>query len=232
MNDSLGRRLKDLFAAPARLMDRVGEAPRYLIPGLIVLVIMGGFSYLTMPITAPEQMELMRDSKIMRLMPEDAWQQQYEQAMNPTPLKRTLQSVGSAFSIWISMLLFGFILGFFARISGGQGSMRQALGIVSWASLIPFGVAMVIKLPLIMMTESAFRITLGLAAFAPGDNPMSPLHQFLMTYGDFFTWWGLAVLVVGFERVFKLSRGTAAVAVILPWAVASAIPLGISLIMM
>ncbi len=232
MSDSLWQRLKDLFVAPARLMDRVAEAPRYLIPGLIVLVVVGVFNYLTMPITGPEQMELMRDTKLMQMMPQDAWQQQYEQAMNPTPLKRALQTVGSAFSVWISMLLLGFILGFFARMSGGQGGFRQALGIVSWASLIPFGLGMVIKLPIVLMTESMYRVTLGLAAFAPGDDPLAPLHQILMAYGDFFTWWGLAVLVIGFQRVYKLGRGAAVLAVILPWVLVSAIPLGISLIMM
>ena len=39
------------------------------------------------------------------------------------------------------VLLFGFILGFFARMGGGKGTFKQALGVVSWAALIPFGSA-------------------------------------------------------------------------------------------
>ncbi len=232
MNDSLVQRMINLVMAPSRLMEKVGEAPKFMIPGMLVLVIMGAFTYITMPIAGPEQLELMRDSKIMRMMPEDVWQQQYEESMNPSPLKRALQSVGSGFSIWVSMIVFGFILGFFVRMSGGQGSFKQALGVVSWASLIPFGIGTLIKLPLVVMTESMYRVNIGLAAFAPGDDPTSALRQVLMSYGDFFTWWGLAVLVIGFAHVFKLNRSVAAISVILPWALATAIPLGISLMFM
>ncbi len=232
MNDNFLLRLKDLVVAPTRLMVRVGEAPRFLLPGLLVLVVMAVFTYFTMPISGPEQMELMRDSKIMRMMPEDVWQKQYEEAMDPSPLKLAMQSVGSGFSIWVSMTVFGFILGFFVRMSGGTGSFKQALGVVSWASLIPFGIGTLVKLPLIMVTESMYRVSIGLAAFAPGDDPTSPLRQILSTYGDFFTWWGLVVLVIGFSQVFKLNRGTTVVSVLLPWALASAIPLGIGLMFM
>ncbi len=232
MNDSFWRRLIDLVVAPSRLMAGVAENPRYLMPGLLILVIMAAFTYLTLPISAPEQMELMRNSKIMKLVPEDAWQQQYDKAMDPAPLGRALKAVGSGFSIWVTVVLFGFILGFFVRMSGGQGSFRQALGVVTWASLIPLGIGTLVKLPLVLVTESMYRVTIGLAAFVPGDNPLSVWHQVLMSYGDFFTWWGVAVLVMGFARVFKLSMRAAAVAVILPWIVATGIPLGISLIMM
>ncbi|NCQ33763.1 hypothetical protein GW813_01540 [bacterium] len=232
MKNSLLQRLMDLVAFPSRLMDHVGEAPRFLIPGLLVVVITGVFTYATLPISGPEQMEVMRDSKISQLIPEDAWQQQYDQAMSPTPVKRAVQGVFSGLAAWASIIIFGLILGFFVRMGGGQGTMKQALGVVSWASLIPFGLGVLIKLPLVMMTESVFSVTIGLAAFAPGDDPTSPLHQILQSYGDFFTWWGLVILVIGFSRVFKLSTRSAAVSVLLPWALATAVPVAIGLIVM
>lgn len=232
MRDSFLQRLTDLVAAPSRLMDHVGEAPRFLAPGLIVLVVTGIFTYATLPISGPEQMEVMRDSKISRMIPEDAWQQQYDQAMNPTPVKRVLQGVFAGLAAWASVIVFGLILGFFVRMGGGQGTMKQALGVVSWASLLPFGLGVLIKLPLVLMTESVMNVAIGLAAFAPGDDPVSPLRQILQSYGDFFTWWGLVVLIIGFSRVFKLGRGAATVSVLLPWALATAVPLALSLIMM
>jgi len=232
MHDSFFARLTDLFRAPSRLMERVGEAPRVLAPTLLIVFIMAGFTWLTMPIAGPEQLEMMRDSRLMRMMPEEAWQQQYDEAMNPSPLKRGLQAAGSGISTWITILVFGLVLGFFARMSGGQGTMRQAIGVTTWSALIPFGLATLVKAPLVLLTESVFSVTIGLAAFAPGDDPGSALHQILMAYGDFFTWWGLAVLVIGFSRVFKLKTGSAAAAVLLPWALMTAIPVVIGILMM
>jgi hypothetical protein len=83
-----------------------------------------------------------------------------------------------------------------------------------------------------MQTESVYRVSIGLAALAGSEDPTAPLYQVLMTYGDFFTWWGLVLIVIGFERVFGMGRGPAALSVILPWALLSAIPLGFSLLFM
>ncbi len=230
--DTLVGRLRDLFAKPGRLMDHVGARPLWWIPGLIVLVIVAAFSWLTMPISGPEQMEMMRDSKLMSMMPEDQWQAQYEASMNPTVAKRLTSSVTAGVMAWIMMILFGFILGFFVRMSGGKGSFRQALGITSWAALLPFALGPVVKAPLVLATESVSRVNIGLAALMPGGDAKSAVFLALQSYGDFLSWWGLAVTVIGFSRVFGLSRSAAAISVLLPWAVLSAIPLVFAMLFM
>lgn len=230
--DGFAGRLADLVAKPARLMDRVGRAPRWWQASLLVVLLIGAFTWVILPISGPEQMELMRDSKFMRMMPEDQWQKMYDEALYPTPLKRALSAVQGAVTTVLMITVFGLVLGFFVRMGGGRGSFRQALGVTAWASLIPFGIGTLIKAPLVLATESVFRASLGLAAVLPDGNPSSPLYQVLMTYGDFVTWWGLFVLVIGFQQVFHLSRGAAATTVLLTWALLSAIPLGISLLVM
>jgi hypothetical protein len=232
MNDSFFGRLTDLFTNPGRLMDNVGANPRWWQPGLLVFLVMIAFSYLTLPISAPEQAELLRDSRLMEMVPADVADQQYEEARNITPDKRISQSGIAGFTTWIMILIFGLILGFFVRLGGGVGSFKQALGIVSWASLPVFMIGSLVKLPLILATESVYKVNIGLAALMPGADPGSFLFQVLMTYGDFFTWWGLYVVIIGFERVFKLSRSVAALSVLLPWALLSAIPLALSQIFM
>jgi hypothetical protein len=232
MNDSFFGRLTDLVTRPARLAENIGAAPRWWQPGLLVFVLICGFSYLTLPISAPEQLEMMHDSKIMQMMPEGQWQQQYDDALNVPPTKRLLQAVGAGFTTWLMIILFSLILGFFVRMGGGKGTFRQALGLGSWTAVIPFGIASIVKLPLVLATESVFAVNLGLAALLPGGDPRSPLYQVLMTYGDLFTWWGLIVLIIGFRQVFGLPQRAAALSVILPWILLSAIPLGMSLLFM
>jgi len=232
MNDSFFGRLKDLFTNPGRLMENVGVNPRWWQPGLLVCLVMIGFSWMTLPISAPEQAELMRDSKLMQMIPAETAEQQYEEARNITPAKRLTQSGIAGFTSWLMILIFGLVLGFFVRLGGGQGSFKQALGIVSWGSLPVFAISSLVKLPLILQTESVFKVNIGLAALMPGGEPGSALFQILMTYGDFFTWWGLFLLVVGFGRVFKIGRSPAVLSVLLPWALLSAIPLALSLAFM
>ncbi|HPF69243.1 MAG TPA: YIP1 family protein [Candidatus Krumholzibacteria bacterium] len=217
MNDSFGGRLVDLVLHPGRLMDNVGAAPRWPAAGLLLFLAMIGFAWLTSPISGPEQMEVMRDSKFMRMVPEEQWQQQYEQSMHPKPVSRAVAAVGAGFSTWIMALVFGLILGFFARMGGGQGTMKQAIGIVTWSALIPFTLASLVKLPLILATESIFRVTFSLASVVPGLEPGDKLFTVLSSFTDFFTIWGLVVLVIGFRRVFRMSQGAATTAVVLPW---------------
>ena len=232
VKDPLIGRLRDLVMHPGRLMQRVGARPRWWVPGIIVMVVVAAFSWLTAPISGPEQMELMRGSKLMSMVPEDQMQAQYDAAMNPTVAKRLMQSITAGLMAWIMMLIFGFVLGFFVRMSGGKGTMRQALGITAWAGLLPFALGPIIKAPLVLATESVFRVNLGLAALMPGAEPRSPVFQALLAYGDFLTWWGLAVMVIGFSVVFGLTRKAAVTSVVLPWAALSLIPLGIALLVM
>lgn len=232
MNDTFLGRLRDVVVAPGRLMDHVKDDPRWWHPGLLIFLVMIGFTYVVNPISGPEQLELMKDSKIMSMMPEEVWQEQYEASLTMSVAKNLSSAVGAAFTTWIMILLFGFMLGFFTRMSGGTGTFKQALGVVSWASLIPFTLASIVKLPLVLMTESMLEVNLGLVALVPGAEPGSSLFAILTSYGDFFTWWGLVLLVIGFQRVFVMDRGPAAVSVLLPWALATAIPVGMALLFM
>lgn len=232
MNDSFTGRLTDLVANPGRLMTNVGARPTWWQPGLVVFLFMAAFTWIVTPIQGPEQLEHMRDSKLMQMMPEEEWQRQYDEALDPPPAQRALSSIGAGFFIWVLVIVFGFVLGFFARMGGGQGTFKQALGIVSWGSLLAYVAGFLVKLPLVLSTESVMTVSIGLAKLVPGLEPSSALFQVLYAYGDFFTWWGLFVLVVGFEKVFGMSRGGAAVAVLLPWALLTAIPVALTILFM
>jgi hypothetical protein len=230
MNDTFLGRLADLVARPGRCMANVAANPRWWQPGLLIFATMAIFTWLVAPISGPEQLEMMRDSRFMQMMPEADWQAQYDQALDPPPVQRAVSAVGAGFTTWLMVIIFGFILGFFARMGGGQGSFKQALGVVSWSALIPFVLASLVKVPLVLVTGSIYRVSLGLAALVPGLEPTAPLFQILSAYGDFMTWWGLAILVVGFQHAFGMGRGAAVASVLLPWALCSAIPVGLAIL--
>lgn len=220
VHDPVLRRFYDLIAKPGRLMDNVGRRPRLWVPYLLIFIVMAGYMWLVAPIMNPEQLEMSRDSRLMQMIPEDVREQQYEQALHPTPRQRLMQGVQGGFFVIIQTMLLGLLLGFFAKLSGGTGRVVQAMGITAWAGLVPMALGALITLPIIMQTESFFGTSIGLAALLPDGDPSSTLYKFLYMFGDFFTWWGVALLVIGFERVYGLGRNAAAVTVIMVWFVA------------
>lgn len=232
MEDTLTGRLTDLITKPSRLMDRVGEAPRWIPAILLIMVIMAAATWFITPISEPESLELMRDSPIMRMMTEEQWQAQYEKALNPSTTKLLFSSLRGGFLAGVVALMGGVILGFFARLSGGQGTTRQAIGIMAWSSVISVGLGTLAKLPLMLITESTFQSTISLAALLPELAPSSTLYLVLAYFTDFFTWWSLVVLIIGFERVFQLNRVPAALTVLLPWALVMAAAVGLNMLLM
>ena len=231
MNDHFLGRLSDLVLNPSRLMENVKENPRWWQPVLLILILLSLFTYFTMPIAGPEQMEVMRDGKLMSLLSEADWQEQYDATLNMSESKRIMQSVIGGVSAALMVMVFCFVIGFFARMSGGVGSKSQGMGVGTWAALIPFGIASLVKLPLILMTESVYAVNLGLAALLPESDPTAPLYLVLATYGDLVTLWGVVVMVIGFQKVYSMSRNSAAISVVMPWILLSLIPLGMTLIM-
>jgi hypothetical protein len=223
-SDSVAGRLVALVASPGRLMEAVALRPRWLVAGLLLVLVVALYSAATLHISAPEQLELMRDSRIMSVLSEEGWQQQYAEALDPTPLKRLTSGLGAGVSSWVMTLVFGGILGLFARLSGGTGSVKQTVGVVGWAALIPFGIGSLLKLPLVLLQETSVRVSLGLAAFTPGLAADSFAYQALVTYGDFSSWWGLAVIAVGLIKVHGLARGSATTITLLTWLLLITVP--------
>jgi hypothetical protein len=213
-------------------MAWVAERPRWFVAGLLLVLVVAAYTALTLPISEPEQLELMRDSRFMRSVPQDVWQERYEASLEPTLVKRVTAGAGYGVTTWVMTLIFGAVLTLFARLSGGRAKLRQTLGVVSWAALIPFGLGSLLKLPLVLIQESAVRVTLGLGAFASGLDPLSFGFQALVTYGDFGSWWGLVVIAVGLEENHGLSRGSAATVTILTWLLLISIPFGFGRVMM
>lgn len=232
MEDTFFGRLKDLVTKPSRLMDRVGEAPRWVPAVLLIVVVMGVVTWFITPIAEPERLELMRNSKLMQMMPEEDWQAQYDQALNPSTNKLVFSSLAAGFFTGVVVLLGGLILAFFARMSGGQGTVKQSLGVMAWASVISMGIGSLVKLPFILITESTHQSTLSLAALLPEADPSSTLFQVLSNFTDFFVWWSLIVLIIGYQRVFQMSRPAASLIVLLPWALLMAAAIGINLLVM
>jgi hypothetical protein len=225
MNDGFGARFKALITRPRDLGAMVKERPNWLAPALVILGVMWLFTGAVTHIAGPEQLELMRDSKLMKMMPEEQWQAQYRDALAPSLLKRVGDGAAGGLGTCVAAIILASVLNLFAKLSGGKGRYKQMLALVLWTGLIPFVFGSVLKFALVMVKESVVGVSVGLAALLPDPDYTSFLHQFLTTFGDFTMWWALAVLVIGVEVVYELRRGTAVTVVLLPWALLSGVAL-------
>lgn len=129
--------------------------------------------------------------------------------------------LGNGLQAWSMCIVFALVLYCFIRLAEGQGTMPQALGIVHWAALMPYGVGTLIRLPIILSTGQYEATTLSLASFLPDEMVGGTLFTFLSYLTDVTHWWGVALLVIGFQRVFGLARRPTILSVVLPWLLAA-----------
>ena len=230
--DGFVGRFLDLFRKPTRLMDNVGRKPRWWAPLLLIFVTVTFSSWMIMPIAAPEIVGQMQDSVLGMALPDEDMQEMKEGALDIPPTKRVLQALNDGVLNMIIILLFGLILGLFAQLTGGKVRYGQVLGITTWAAVPVYSLNMLVRIPLAYATGSVLRLSVGLAVLAPGADTGSFLFKVLYNYGDFFTWWGLILVIIGFRRVFGMALGPAILAVVLPWAVMMALSLGFMLLLM
>jgi hypothetical protein len=215
--DNVLSRLVAVFVRPGQAMAWVQENPRWLIAALLLAIVAAVYAAATVHIASPEQMELMRDTRFGRMMSDEDWQTAYDESLAPTTTKRITTGIAGAVAIFVITLIYALVYLLFGKLAGGKGSFRMVLGVAFWAYLIPGGLGNLLKLPLIFAKQSVMEVSLGLAALAPKDDLMSAGYQALYYFGDFFAWWGLAVIIIGFQKIHGISRGQAAVVTILPW---------------
>ena len=218
-------RLIAVFTAPGRAMAAVRANPRWLVAGLVIMAVMALFSALTATIAGPEQIEMMKETKLGRMMTQEQLQAAEEQALNPSTAKRITSMVSAAAAGWIAVFVSGLVFLLFGKLAGGTGTFRQVMGVVFWASLISYGLGSLVKLPLIIAKHSVMEVSTGLGALAPGD-PLSLSYQLLGIF-DLFAIWAVAVMVIGFQTIHGFARGKAVVVTVLPWLFMSLVMIGI-----
>jgi len=224
--DGFLARLVAVFAAPGKAMAWVRAQPRWLVAGLVIMVVSGLFAAATMHIAGPEQLEIMKETRLGQMMGPEQLAEQLARAENPTPLKRVTQFVSGAAGVWVATFIAGLVFLLFTRLAGGAGTFKQVMGVVFWAGIISAGLGALVRLPLVLAKGSVVEVSTGLGVLVEPD-PLSLPFQLLSIF-DVFSLWALAVTTIGFEKVHGFTRGKAAVVTVVPWLLMSFVMLGIT----
>ncbi len=225
--DFIPQRFTDLFLNPSRLMGNVGRWPRWWIAGILILLANGIATTWVGPIMLEEYKNNAHSSQL--LLDDDEMKNRLENAVGANGKNKFVAVLTNGMNSWSSTLLFSLMLVFFCKMAGGKGSLNQGFGIVHWAALLPQVVGTMSKAALSLNTGEFARITLSPATFLPGEMVGGFIFVFLDTFADVTVLWGLMIVVVGFEVVFQLDRTPALLSVLMPWALASGVMVGIRL---
>lgn len=225
--DGFLARLGAIISSPGKAMEWVRVAPRWVTAGLVIMAATGLFSAATMHIAGPEQLEIMKETKLGRLVTSEDHAAQMARAENPSIAKRVVQFLSAAAGIWTATFIAALVYLLFTRLAGGTGTLKQVLGVVFWAGIISTGLGSLVRLPLVLAKGSVIEVSTGLGLLVE-PNPLSLSYMTLNSF-DLFSLWSVAVTSIGFEKIHGFGRGKAAVVTIVPWALMTAVVIGITM---
>jgi hypothetical protein len=224
--DTSWGRIPGVLIAPRRTFGAIAERPTALVALVAATLLGAAVIYISFGKIAPEELLRSVEASGRTLPPE----------LDAVRLHR--------FSLWstvIGVLLASplvtvvaaalFLAGI--RLGGGDLDYRRALS-VTVHGLLPLALAGLLTLPVILARESVgieelqggTLLLSSLGAFAPEDA--GPALTALLTSVDLFSIWSLALLVLGFRIVARVSRGAAAVAVGTVWVLGVLLKVGLA----
>lgn len=222
------QRIVGVLTAPLRTFAEIARRPDILVPLILIVVIGYGATFAIMP---RMDFDAMMDA-------------QFEQAKKQNPNMseedfERMSKFGTAFAkgigfvqpllmiVWYVIIAGVLLLAF--RMFGGEGTFKQAFSVTLYA-WIPYVILAIITTIIVVVKGSFDPIT---AATLVKSNPafLVDMKEQMVLYSllsqlDIFTFWVLALLIIGFSSVSKFSKAKAAAVVIPIWLVLVVIRLG------
>lgn len=226
MEDTLLQRFLSVVVNPTTCMAAVRERPRWAAAALVTALCVGLFAAMTVQITKPEQIEMMKNTRFGKMMTEEQVDKMLASSENPGPGQRVLTGVQAGLSIIVTLFVMALVYLLFGKLAGGTASLAQMCGVVFWSSAVSIGLASLVKWPLVLARGSSLDVALGPAVLVADRGPTDALFQFLSLF-DVFTIWGVILLVIGFEQVQGFARSKAASVVVATWLFVSLVLFGI-----
>jgi hypothetical protein len=200
------RRFVAVFTSPRALFEHLAERPTWLVPLLVVLGSVALlFAILMDPVIVPEQLSRMEETG-----------QASDQAvaMMQGPLKWSFLFIALLFLAGGTFVYAAAVMAVGSFVLGGRFSYRQALSLVSHASLtlVP---ASLLAIPLALVTKS-IEVSFGPGAFFKISQAEGFFGKFLayFLFGvDVFRLWQTALIALGVSVIARVASGKATPAI-------------------
>lgn len=219
------QRIAGVLFAPAETFQSIARKPDILVPLLILLIIAGVCgaliaNHIDFAAPAREAME----SRGGNLPPE-----QMERAVRMSAAIGKVATYASPLFSLIGLAVLSGVLLLAFRLFGGEGDYKQAFSVATYASYVSL-IESILR-TIVLMTRKSISpealptILRSNLAFLV-DFKTQPMAFALLSSLDIFTIWLVALLIIGFAAVSRLSKEKSAAIVISLWAVVIVIKLG------
>ncbi|HYB53155.1 MAG TPA: YIP1 family protein [Thermoanaerobaculia bacterium] len=217
-SDSAFGRIFGVFFSPGKTFEAIALRPTWFAPLVLWLLCSVGVSAVVLPRVDFEKLTRDRIEKSGRPLPEDQIQTMVDRQRKVAPIVGYCISVIAP--IFISLVVAVTLWGSF-RAFGWDATFRQSLGATTHAFL-PGVLGTLLLLPLLLRQDRVdpdaigdmLRSNLGFLV----ERSSKALHSLLGSV-DLFSFWTLAMLVVGFAAAARIRRGQAAGVVVGLWLV-------------
>ena len=212
----LFERIINVFFSPSKTFRSLEVKPDWLTPLIVSLLLMGTAMILLNDVIQQEQATavrtaIMKSDRIPDNQKEEAIDQQ-------VMMMKKFWIFGVV--VGVIMLIGAYFLGGLAVWLGGNMVLGKgpgyitALSVFGYASLVDI-IASVVKMPLMVMNET-MRVDSGLGILVSREETRSVLYTFLSSF-DLFTFWQLALMIIGFSIIYKASVKKSAIFIIIIW---------------
>ncbi|MCL4837510.1 MAG: YIP1 family protein [Thermoanaerobaculia bacterium] len=226
MTDNSWTRLPGALVAPRKTFGAIAERPTVLVALLLATLLGAAVIFASFERISPQELLRSVEASGRQLPPELDAARLHRFSLWSTVVGVLLASP-LVTAVAAALLLAGI------RLGGGEIDYRRALS-VTVHGLLPFTLAGLLTLPVVLARQSigieelqgGTLLLSSLAAFAP--EGAGPALVALLASVDLFSVWCLALLVLGFQIVARVSRTTASVAVGVVWALGVAVKVGMA----
>lgn len=222
MEDSSFGRLIGVLVSPGKTFRSIAERPAWLVPFLVLLALSLTVGWLTQARVDPEEMVRYQLGKFADRMPPGELEKAIESAENVTPAQKALQiGIGVPAAALVTVLIAALFLGIF-KILGSEMTFKQSLSTYVYGT-VPLAVAALINLPLLLTRDSVTpeeAMGGGVLVASPAilaSEEASAVVRSLLGSLNFFTLWTLALLILGYRIVARVSLAASSGAVITLW---------------
>jgi hypothetical protein len=208
------QKLIGVFVSPRETFESIDRKPDWVVPFVINVVFAVVVVLLTSSIRMEDQLAAMRAKD----MPAETIQMVQNQMSGPMRYVNYIAVPIFIFIFW--SLISGIFLFAGNTILGGNSRFWKLFSMIGWSSMVGL-VGGILNTAIIMMKKTALGVTTSLATLLPtpnvGEKP-SFLYRLLSQF-DLFMIWQVALWVIGFSVLYKVTKGKAASVVLTLWGI-------------
>jgi hypothetical protein len=227
------QRLQGIFFSPQPTLKGISEKPVWVDVLIVLLVLIGLFSFLTAPYLQKDSLQIMKGNiRMQERLGEDNYNRMIERLENPSQSMVILQTFGIIpISFLIGLLFSSLIILVMGRFTSTEGKYIQVFSVLLHANIIDKILGNALRLILIFTRKSVMQTSTSLALFFPRLEMTSSAYL-VLTQLDLFQLWLFGILGFGLSHVFKIELKKALVISYAFWLLKSLLYIALGLMRM